>query len=168
VRLFFAGLAQAHARTETETILGLALQRVYYRGTHWARNEKCSDPDCPHLEAVQHFVRLAREALTPTGLDRSVLGRVGLIPLRAAVDDTAGDARNEAERRCPMARLPGEPAERLADYFVTYLFDQYKGSRHVRRVASWVGLVILGIEKVVGQDWQIPRSRQLEFDVALV
>lgn len=65
-----------------------------------------------------------------------------------------------------MARLPGESAERLADYFVAYLFDQYRGARHVRRIASWVGLIVLGIERLAGRDWGIPRSRQLEFNYA--
>jgi|SRR5882724_7359740 len=64
-----------------------------------------------------------------------------------------------------MPRLRGETAERLADYFVAYLFRQYTGTRHVRRVASWVGLVILGIQEVAGQQWKVPRSRQLEFEI---
>lgn len=64
-----------------------------------------------------------------------------------------------------MPRLSGESAERLADHFVNYLFEQYNGTRHVRRVASWVGLIMLGVEKVAAQDWQVPRSRQLEFNV---
>lgn len=34
-----------------------------------------------------------------------------------------------------MEKLPVS-AERLSDHFVSYLFDQYQGARHVRRVAS--------------------------------
>lgn len=60
--------------------------------------------------------------------------------------------------------MEGSSAERLADHFVSYLFEDYKGSRHVRRVASWVGLIVLGIEKVAGRAWGVPRRRQLVFD----
>jgi hypothetical protein len=63
-----------------------------------------------------------------------------------------------------MAKLAQAPAELLADHFVNFLFDQYKGSRHVRRVASWVGLIVLGIQRVAGNDWKIPRNRQLTFE----
>ena len=55
-------------------------------------------------------------------------------------------------------------ADRMADAFVNYLYDEYQGSRHVRRVASWLGLLILGIEKIKDR-WWIPRSRQLFFEV---
>jgi hypothetical protein len=65
-----------------------------------------------------------------------------------------------------MARLPGASAERLANHFVSYLFEDYQGSRHVRRIAAWVGLIVLGIERAAGQDWGIPRSRQLHFSFA--
>ena len=60
-----------------------------------------------------------------------------------------------------MSTKQGKP-ERLADRFVNYLFDNYSGSRHVRRVASWVGLIVLAIEKIAEKMW-IPRSRQLKF-----
>jgi hypothetical protein len=63
-----------------------------------------------------------------------------------------------------MARLVQVSAELLADHFVNYLFDEYHGSRHVRRVASWVGLIVLGIQRVAGNDWKIPRNRQLSFE----
>ena len=36
-------------------------------------------------------------------------------------------------------------SERLADYFINYLFDVYHGTRHVHRVASWVGLIVLAV-----------------------
>jgi hypothetical protein len=39
--------------------------------------------------------------------------------------------------------------EALADYFVRYLFEEYHGTRHVRRIASWVGFVVKGIERVL-------------------
>jgi hypothetical protein len=61
-----------------------------------------------------------------------------------------------------MGKLTGASAERLANYFVDYLYDNYRGSRHVRRVASWTGLLVLGIEHL-GAKARIPRTRQLVF-----
>jgi hypothetical protein len=55
-------------------------------------------------------------------------------------------------------------AERLADHFVSYLFDQYKGSRHVRRVASWIGFMIKAVEKIAGSTLRLNRQRQIMFD----
>lgn len=54
-------------------------------------------------------------------------------------------------------------AERLADHFVSYLFDEYKGSRHVRRVASWIGFIIKAIEKIAGPTLRQNRKRQIMF-----
>ena len=54
-------------------------------------------------------------------------------------------------------------AERVADHFVNYLFDTYRGSRHVRRVASWVGFVIKAIERVSPSAFRRSRMRQLTF-----
>ncbi len=68
------------------------------------------------------------------------------------------------DREQTMARLAQASAELLADHFVNYLFDEYLGSRHVRRVASWVGLIVLGIQRVAGNNWNIPRNRQLAFE----
>lgn len=45
-----------------------------------------------------------------------------------------------------------------------YLFDEYHGTRHVRRIASWVGFIIKALEKVVGLNFQLRRSRQMEFE----
>ena len=45
-----------------------------------------------------------------------------------------------------MTKLADATPERIADHFVNYLFAEYYGDRHVRRVASWVGLIVLGIE----------------------
>lgn len=53
--------------------------------------------------------------------------------------------------------------EAIADYFVDYLFAEYPDNRHVRRVASWVGLIALGINKLTGIRF-VPRARQLPFD----
>ena len=52
--------------------------------------------------------------------------------------------------------------ERMADYFVNYLFDKYSGSHHVRRVASWVGLIVLAIDKI-GEERGIRNTRQIGF-----
>ena len=56
--------------------------------------------------------------------------------------------------------------ERLADHFVAYLFDEYAGSRHVRRVASWVGFVLKGIEAIADGIVRQNRKRQVVFDFA--
>ena len=53
-------------------------------------------------------------------------------------------------------------SERLADHFVNYLFDEYHGTRHVRRVASWVGLIVLAVDRI-GEEKEIRRTRQLGF-----
>jgi hypothetical protein len=63
-----------------------------------------------------------------------------------------------------MSRLGQASAERLADHFINYLYDEYRGSRHVRRVASWVGLVVLGIQRAAGNNWKVPRNRQIRFE----
>lgn len=55
-------------------------------------------------------------------------------------------------------------SEALAGYFVRYLFEEYHGTRHVRRIASWVGFIIKGIERVVGSNFEQRRSRQIAFD----
>lgn len=65
-----------------------------------------------------------------------------------------------------MAQLSGASDEQLANHFVNYLFDQYHGSRHVRRIASGVGLIVLGIERAAGETWRVPRTRQLRFEFA--
>ncbi|MDE2928452.1 MAG: hypothetical protein OXT71_18875 [Acidobacteriota bacterium] len=52
--------------------------------------------------------------------------------------------------------------EGVADYFVNYLFNNYQGARHVRRVASWVGLIVLAVDKV-GNSWWRRHTRQLGF-----
>lgn len=54
--------------------------------------------------------------------------------------------------------------DRIADHFVNYLFDKYKGTRHVRRVASWIGLILKGIERSGAENASFHRSRQLMFD----
>ena len=62
-----------------------------------------------------------------------------------------------------MSTVPTS-AEQLANHFVSYLFDRYKGSRHVRRVASWIGFIIKAVEKIVGPTLSQNRQRQIIFD----
>lgn len=62
-----------------------------------------------------------------------------------------------------MVSTPGYSAEYIADKFVNYLFDEYRGSRHVRRIASWLGLLVLGIDKIKDH-WWLARTRQLHFE----
>lgn len=55
-------------------------------------------------------------------------------------------------------------ASRMADHFSDYLFHGYAGeSRHVQRVSTWLGFLILGIEKL-NVTWRPSSSRQLVFE----
>jgi hypothetical protein len=56
--------------------------------------------------------------------------------------------------------------ELLADHFVHYLFDTYHGTRHVRRVATWIGFLLKGVENLPGSRLQRSRERQVRFDYA--
>lgn len=60
--------------------------------------------------------------------------------------------------------MPNTPPERLADHFINYLYDNYRGSRHVRRVASWIGFIILGLARAGISNLHLSRSRQTVFD----
>lgn len=52
----------------------------------------------------------------------------------------------------------------MTEHFVNYLFEDYEGdARHVRRVAGWLGLLALGIEKVKAT-WKTSNKRQLVFE----
>ncbi len=55
-------------------------------------------------------------------------------------------------------------ADRMAELFLAYLFKNRANDRHVRRVASWLGLLILGVEKIKDK-WWLSHSRQLCFEV---
>lgn len=54
--------------------------------------------------------------------------------------------------------------DRIADHFVNYLFDQYQGSMHVRRVASWIGMILKGISRSGAENIKFNRKRQLTFE----
>ena len=68
----------------------------------------------------------------------------------------------EGGREEIMAANPS--ADRVADHFVNYLFGGYQGSMHVRRVASWVGLLALAIDNLPKSRWWFSKTRQLMFE----
>jgi hypothetical protein len=55
-------------------------------------------------------------------------------------------------------------ADRMTELFLAYLFKNRANDRHVRRVASWLGLLILGVEKIKDK-WWLSHSRQLCFEI---
>jgi hypothetical protein len=54
-------------------------------------------------------------------------------------------------------------AERMAEAYLAYLFRNKADSPHMRRVASWLGLLILGVEKIKDR-WWVSHSKQLCFE----
>src|SRR5882724_8624199 len=53
--------------------------------------------------------------------------------------------------------------EMLLNYFMSYLFTKFRGSRHVRRVAPWLGFIAKAIEdSPKSKMWQ-RYTRQLMF-----
>jgi len=62
-----------------------------------------------------------------------------------------------------MATAP-TPIDRYADHFVNYLFDEYNGSRHVRRVATWLGFLLAAVDRVANGTIALSRTRQLTFE----
>lgn len=72
-------------------------------------------------------------------------------------------------REAFMTILEDVSADRMAEHFVNYLFDDFNGSRHVRRVAAWVGFIVRGVERVAGHHWWVgggSAMRQLWFSYA--
>jgi len=55
-------------------------------------------------------------------------------------------------------------ADRMAEVYLAYLFNNKANNRHIRRVASWLGLLILGIAKIKDK-WWVSHTRQLCFEV---
>lgn len=53
--------------------------------------------------------------------------------------------------------------DQIADYFVGYLFTKFKGTRHVRRVAPWIGFLLKGIEPLDAKPG-VNRLRQVLFE----
>ncbi|HEY0283446.1 MAG TPA: hypothetical protein VGC27_12580 [Rhizomicrobium sp.] len=54
-------------------------------------------------------------------------------------------------------------AERMAEISLAKLFRHRVDSEHLRRVASWLGLLILGVEKIKDR-WWVSHSKQLCFE----
>jgi len=65
-----------------------------------------------------------------------------------------------------MAKGQEFSADRMCDYFIHLLSNGYNNRRHVLRVSSWVGLIVLGIQRATGVQWRIPRQKQLAFEYA--
>lgn len=55
-------------------------------------------------------------------------------------------------------------SEILADQFISYVFTEYKGSRHVRRVASWIGFILKAAENVSDGTLRKEQRRQIMFE----
>ncbi len=56
-------------------------------------------------------------------------------------------------------------ADFIAGVYVNYLFQKYPHNRHVRRVASWVGFVVMAVKRTKGiTHLDKARSRQLAFE----
>ena len=53
-------------------------------------------------------------------------------------------------------------SEKLADYYVKYLLEKYGDTSHVRRVASWIGLIVLAVERIA-EEMGRRHTRQLGF-----
>ncbi|HWA04599.1 MAG TPA: hypothetical protein VG819_13850 [Rhizomicrobium sp.] len=66
-----------------------------------------------------------------------------------------------------MKKMNGEDfsSDRMAEVYLSYLFREKANNRHVRRVASWLGLLILGIEKLADR-WWVSHTRQLCFEAS--
>ncbi len=54
-------------------------------------------------------------------------------------------------------------SEWLANYYAGYLFEKYKGNRHVRRVSTWIGFLLKAIEHLPGVSFSKRRARQVGF-----
>lgn len=52
--------------------------------------------------------------------------------------------------------------DRTAGHFVADITEHYGDNRHVRRVASWIGLIVLAIKRISGSD-RIYYKRQIRF-----
>jgi hypothetical protein len=66
-------------------------------------------------------------------------------------------------RREIMTTKTVESIDRAADYFVNYLFDEYNGTRHVRRCATWIGMLLLAVNRVSRGTLARSRTRQMVF-----
>jgi hypothetical protein len=55
--------------------------------------------------------------------------------------------------------------EQVCDKFVGYICENKATARHVRRIASWLGLVIYGIDQIA-DDWNFHYTRLFQFTSA--
>jgi hypothetical protein len=62
--------------------------------------------------------------------------------------------------------MPEMSRDFVAQHFVNYMFDaeSLRHARHVQRVASWIGMVLLAIEHRK-DEWKFVNKRQLAFRV---
>jgi hypothetical protein len=60
--------------------------------------------------------------------------------------------------------ISADQSERLANYFVRYLVEhpRYRDSRHIRRVATWIGFIVKAIEREASRAAR-NRERQVVF-----
>ena len=63
-----------------------------------------------------------------------------------------------------MPRTATVSTERLADHLVSYLFNEFQGNRHVRRVATWIGFLLKAVENLPSATPRQSRTRQIAFD----
>lgn len=56
-------------------------------------------------------------------------------------------------------------AEMICDHFVGYICETKADSRHVRRVTAWIGLIVLGIDRIA-VDWGYRYKRQFWFETS--
>ena len=57
-----------------------------------------------------------------------------------------------------------DPAERLGERFVAYLFEEFQGTKHVRRVATWIGFLLKAIQHIAGDTIRLHQTRQITFE----
>lgn len=67
--------------------------------------------------------------------------------------------RNPIQRLMMIAMPRRVSLDRKVEGITDYLLTAYADARHVRRVASWTGLIALGIERLIGSNWWPSWSR---------
>jgi hypothetical protein len=74
-----------------------------------------------------------------------------------------GELAAEADMAENEQRVSSD-VERLANYFVGYLFEEYRGTKHVRRVAAWIGLLLKAIQRIAGESLARSHKRMITFE----
>jgi len=62
-----------------------------------------------------------------------------------------------------MSKNNGNAIERLTYYYVNYIVKNHSDSYHIRRIVSWVPLILKGIDKLPGAAPECLRIRQASF-----